>query len=1574
VYNINNKLQSVYKNSILIGSKTATNNPNITINTIQIGRNYINTEYFNGDIDDFRIYDRALTADQIQELYKGRLSIYYPISVNADLITQGTTNRFITNDTYNRDITFTSNVNVLGNYQLNGCNIPFSVVPFTTIKATNANFGYNSTSNNFGYYSFNINGTIDFSKATNCDLLIVGAGGNGGIGAGGGGGGAGEVIAYPNYLFNQGSYQIQVGINSTNSNLRISKITSNSSDLITAKGGGDGSKIERVIYTYTGSIQTFNVPNTVTQITMYCWGAGGGGNGITSQAAGGDGGFVKATLNVSSISSLKIVVGQGGRKGTRTFSGYAWGGGGQGAGGNNAAFNPGSGGGLSGIFVNDANITMRADNNNFINTAATPIIIAGAGGGAGNRDLENIHIFAGGNGGSNIGNDGSTNDTYTQNGKGGTQIGGGAGGDGYGFNGGNVGDKFSGGSITLTGQYGGGGGAGWYGGGSGGTAASTVGGGGGGSSYINTGSYQITNITNLKTLVNNSRSPPGNNEINYISGIAVGGLSDNDGGNGLVVIEYMLNTTNINGSGGSGGGSYLNLNNQFSAGTLYNSLYSYATSGSNGTLTRGGNGGSALFNIPYTSLITGSSYQVGQGGTGSSSNTVPVYKTLPGSGGDGNGGLGSDGIVIIKVPLDTSNIKFDGLIHSSNIIDFNLNSVVTVASNQLYATIMDTSAILINKYYNPWIISGDNIYNQNVGNVGIGTNNPRHKLDVVGNVNITGNLLINSELVPFTIQSNTNVVATNGIYSSNINNTSYGYYYFLTNGSIRFPQTTLCDIIVVGAGGNGGIGPYSGGGGAGEVIAYPNYSFGIGTYGIQVGLSSNNSNLKISKITSGSSDLITAKGGGQGESSIITVIYNYTGSIETFTVPLGVTELTVYCWGAGGGAGDTSLANTTGGDGGFVKATINVTSISSLKLVVGQGGRKGNPGSQTTTAFGGGGLGIASDNNYAPGSGGGLSGIFVNNNDMYMQGINNHFVNPSAIPIIISGAGGGNGNRANAGNEDSLFNGGNGGSLTGNDGSTTTGFTQNGKGGTQAAGGAGGTGGIANGTSGNKFQGGNGNSYGGGGGAGWYGGGAGGVSGSTVGGGGGGSSYINVTYTTRTINNDKTANNNSRSPPGTTESVYQAGIAVGGAASGSDGGNGLIVIQYISQATSGGSGGGSLSNLSTFKSAGSLFSPLYSYATSGSNGTLIKGGDGGSALSNIGYTEIITGTSLILGVGGTGATSNSMPLFKNTYGSGGDGNGGLGTQGIIIIKVPLNTNITRFDGYINYNNVINKPVLNELISTNNYINLGYYNQVNFPLGNVSWKNEWFLYVGTSPSSQDNSFIFWHSTPTINSKWWFNGSQTSTNAEISDSRIKKEVTSIQNPLNKLMMLKPKEYYLCDEKDYLKKYGIIAQEVANYPDLSHLVYKDEDYIANIFTEANYFEVKSRYFLRTKISIIDKVLPNDELKLLLDNINTINKEIIIEETPYHNRYKKRFVKVKGILDINTIEIYRPIELTEAEKEQIFIYGKKVQDFNKLDYSSLYSLNLACTQELYKIIQEQRIKIDELERRIIELEKKFN
>ena len=83
--------------------------------------------------------------------------------------------------------------------------------------------------------------------------------------------------------------------------------------------------------------------------------------------------------------------------------------------------------------------------------------------------------------------------------------------------------------------------------------------------------------------------------------------------------------------------------------------------------------------------------------------------------------------------------------------------------------------------------------------------------------------------------------------------------------------------------------------------------------------------------------------------------------------------------------------------------------------------------------------------------------------------------------------------------------------------------------------------------------------------------------------------------------------------------------------------------------------------------------------------------------------------------------------------------------------------------------------------------------------------------------------------------------------------------------------------------------------------------------------------------------------------------DKEFIIEETTYHNRYERRYVKVINIIDDYSFEIDNDIEVNS--NNIVFIYGKKVDDLKKLDYSSMYSLNIAATQELYKIIQDLQV-----------------
>mgnify|MGYP003350268068 CR=1 FL=1 len=102
--------------------------------------------------------------------------------------------------------------------------------------------------------------------------------------------------------------------------------------------------------------------------------------------------------------------------------------------------------------------------------------------------------------------------------------------------------------------------------------------------------------------------------------------------------------------------------------------------------------------------------------------------------------------------------------------------------------------------------------------------------------------------------------------------------------------------------------------------------------------------------------------------------FEYTGNPQTFVVPVGVTELRVKVWGAGGAGRTGSYDNFSGGSGGFTTTKLSVTPGEQLSVVVGGGGKHG-------AANGGdggwpnGGYGTSGD--ASGGGGGGLTGVFT---------------------------------------------------------------------------------------------------------------------------------------------------------------------------------------------------------------------------------------------------------------------------------------------------------------------------------------------------------------------------------------------------------------------------------------------------------------------------------------------------------------------------------------------------------------------------------------------------------------------
>jgi len=251
--------------------------------------------------------------------------------------------------------------------------------------------------------------------------------------------------------------------------------------------------------------------------------------------------------------------------------------------------------------------------------------------------------------------------------------------------------------------------------------------------------------------------------------------------------------------------------------------------------------------------------------------------------------------------------------------------------------------------------------------------------------------------------------------------------------------------------------------------------------------------------------------------------FGYTGSKQSFTVPPGVTSVTVTASGAGG---EETSPDSVGGAGGLVKAKVIVTPGETLRIYV--GGKGGGAGSGSG-GYNGGGDGGAPDLRSGDFSGPayvGVAGGGGGASDVRQGG------NKLADRIVVAAGGAGAGLYAGCCSGTNSGAGGAGGGKTGEHGANGCCFGNSdgngGRGGTQSFGGSGGAGAGSgschnDGGSGSLGKGGAGGQVcvsasgggGGGGGGGYFGGGGGGggnhYSGSydgSGGGGGGGSSYV----------------------------------------------------------------------------------------------------------------------------------------------------------------------------------------------------------------------------------------------------------------------------------------------------------------------------------------------------------------------------------------------------------------------------------------------------------------------------------
>jgi hypothetical protein len=298
-------------------------------------------------------------------------------------------------------------------------------------------------------------------------------------------------------------------------------------------------------FTYTGALQTFTIPAGVTSIQAKVWGAAGAGHSQYYSQSGGAGGFGIGTINVTGISSLNLVVGQGGQDKETPASGQVgvdnkiatYGhlvlhSNGENGGWGNVG---GTGGGLSGIF------------NGAVTSQSNAIVIAGGGGAAGSLNGSGQSGGQGGYGGgfNQNGQDGGSQAEGAQ-GRGGTLSAGGNNGNNYyvrnsGGNNGTNGIALAGGHgnlITNGSSEGGGGGSGYFGGGAGshGSGGGQWSAGAGGSGYADTSI--VSSITASNGGSQGSANSTAEADSNWVSNASSPVAGDNDGGHGRVVLIY----------------------------------------------------------------------------------------------------------------------------------------------------------------------------------------------------------------------------------------------------------------------------------------------------------------------------------------------------------------------------------------------------------------------------------------------------------------------------------------------------------------------------------------------------------------------------------------------------------------------------------------------------------------------------------------------------------------------------------------------------------------------------------------------------------------------------------------------------------------------------------------------------------------------------------------------------------------------------------------------------------------------------------------------------------------------------
>jgi hypothetical protein len=185
--------------------------------------------------------------------------------------------------------------------------------------------------------------------------------------------------------------------------------------------------------------------------------------------------------------------------------------------------------------------------------------------------------------------------------------------------------------------------------------------------------------------------------------------------------------------------------------------------------------------------------------------------------------------------------------------------------------------------------------------------------------------------------------------------------------------------------------------------------------------------------------------------------------------------------------------------------------------------------------------------------------------------------------------------------------------------------------------------------------------------------------------------------------------------------------------------------------------------------------------------------------------------------------------------------------------------------------------------------------------------------------------------------------------MSDARVKTilqrtEQNTLLDIVNKLTVT---EYAYVDsiERGSRSKQGFIAQEIeAVYP---NAVSKSTDFVPNLFE----LSIVSGYDEETGITIIS--LKKEHGLAVGDEVKLITTE------------EKIAVDVVEVIDFKTFAVRM-----EKKHSEVFVYGKKVNDFRAVDYDQIFSIGIGAIQELSKENDRLKLEVEALKIQLGELD----